>query len=56
MKFRYLSCDMLLFFVSPLLIYPLWKGKFGPVWKVVSVIWWSFILLCSCIFAYWYIK
>ena len=50
----YLSCDMLLFIVSPLLIYPLWKGKSATLWKVFSILWWTFIFLSSCTFAYWY--
>ena len=49
----YLSCDMLLFILSPLLIYPLWKGKSGSFWKVCSLIWWTFIFLSSCMFSYW---
>ena len=49
----YLSCDMLLFIVSPLVIYPLWRGKFGVGWKVAAILWWSFLLTASCLFAYW---
>ena len=50
----YLSCDMILFIVSPLLIYPLWTGKFGTGFKVAAILWWSVILGASCSFAYWY--
>ena len=49
----YLSCDMMLFIVSPLLIYPLWLGKYGRGWKVAAILWWSFLLTASCLFAYW---
>ena len=49
----YLSCDMLLFIVSPLLIYPLWTGKFGSGFKVVAILWWFLVLGASCSFAYW---
>ena len=51
----YLSCDMLLFLVSPLLIYPLWTGKFGPVRRILSILWWFTVFGASCGFAYWYI-
>ena len=50
----YLSCDMLLFVVSPLLIYPLWTGKFGTGFKVAAILWWTIIFGASCSFAYWY--
>ena len=50
----YLSCDMLLFIVSPLLIYPLWTGKFGTGFKVAAILWWTLIFGASCSFAYWY--
>ena len=50
----YLSCDMLLFVVSPLLIYPLWTGKFGTGFKVAAILWWTLIFGASCSFAYWY--
>ena len=49
----YLSCDMMLFIVSPLVIYTLWLGKFGRVMKVLSIMWWFTVLYASCHFAYW---
>ena len=51
----YLSCDMMLFILSPLLIYPLWMGKFGSVRRVLSILWWFIVFGTSCSFAYWYI-
>merc|ERR1712223_1906243 len=50
----YLSCDMLLFLVSPLLIYPLWTGKFRHVRRILSILWWFTVFGASCGFAYWY--
>ena len=49
----YLSCDMMLFIVSPLLIYPLWLGKYGRGWRVVAILWWAIVLIASCLMAYW---
>ena len=49
----YLSCDMLLFLVSPLLIYPLWAGKFGPERKAYAHSWWFIVFASSCGFALW---
>ena len=46
----YLSCEMWLFITSPLIVYPLWRSKFGKSHKILGIIWWLFIL-CSSITA-----
>ena len=37
----YLAFEMEWFMASPLLIYPLWRGKFGKAQKVVGILWWA---------------
>ena len=49
----YLSCDMLLFIVSPLLIYPLWRGRLGTCYKVMGILWWTVVLLGSLALSNW---
>ena len=49
----YLSCDMLLFVVSPLLIYPLWRGRLGTCYKVMGILWWTVVLLGSLALSNW---
>ena len=49
----YLSCDMLLFIVSPLIIYPLWRGRLGTCYKVLAIAWWAVVLLSSLWFSTW---
>ena len=49
----FLSRDMLLFIVSPLLIYPLWAGKFGPTRRAFALLWWFVVFVSSCAFARW---
>ena len=44
----FLSVDMIFYFLSPLLIYPLWISKFGLVQKIVSHFWWL-LLFCSSV-------
>ena len=33
----YLSCEMLIFLFSPLLVYPLWRGKFSNFNKIMAL-------------------
>ena len=49
----YLSCDMLLFIVSPLIIYPLWRGRLGTRYKVMARVWWTVVLLGSLVGSNW---
>ena len=37
----YLAFEMEWFLASPLLIYPLWMGKFGKAQKVIGILWWT---------------
>ena len=37
----YLAFDMEWFLASPLIIYPLWRGKFGRTQKIVGILWWT---------------
>ena len=37
----YLAFEMEWFLASPLLIYPLWRGKFGRIQKVIGILWWT---------------
>ena len=39
---------MIFYFLSPLLIYPLWTSKFGLVQKITSHLWWL-LLVCSSV-------
>merc|ERR1719342_608885 len=43
----YLACDMILFLVSPLVIYPFWLAKKGTVRKAFAIIWWCLLLMPS---------
>ena len=45
----YLSCDWLLFIVSPLIIYPLWRGRLGTRYRVMARVWWTVLLLGSVV-------
>ena len=49
----YLSCEMLIFLFSPLLVYPLWRGKFSNFNKIMALLWWTCLLVSSVGFAYW---
>ena len=49
----YLSCEMLIFLFSPLLVYPLWRGKFSTINKVMALLWWTCVLASSLGFSYW---
>ena len=37
----YLAFEMEWFLAAPLLIYPLWRGKFGKTQKVIGILWWA---------------
>ena len=41
----YLAFDMNWFIVSPLVIYPLWRTKFGKSQKILGLLWWSALYL-----------
>ena len=49
----YLSCEMLIFLLSPLLVYPLWRGKFSTFNKIIAILWWTCLLASSIGVAYW---
>ena len=49
----YLSCEMLIFLLSPLLVYPLWRGKFSTINKITAILWWTCLLASSIGAAYW---
>ena len=46
----YLAFDMEWFLVSPLVVYPLWLGKFGPGQKMFGLLWWTLLFLA---FVFW---
>ena len=39
----YLAFDMEWFLVSPLIVYPLWLGKYGRTQKLMGIIWWCML-------------
>ena len=43
----YLAFDMMLFIVSPLIIYPLWRTKNGYVDKIIGISWWTLLFVGS---------
>jgi peptidoglycan/LPS O-acetylase OafA/YrhL len=43
----FLGTDMMLFVVSPLIIYPLWMSKFGRIYKVTAYLWWFLFPVAS---------
>ena len=40
----YLSVDMIFFILSPLVVYPLWRSKFGKTQKIIAFCWWSLLM------------
>ena len=50
----YLSCEMICFFLSPLIIYPLWTGNSAPWKKVLAVLWWAVVLGSLLGLSIWY--
>ena len=50
----YLSLDMILFCLSPLIVYPLWRTKFGFFNKLVGISWWCVAMLTSISATGWY--
>ena len=38
---------MILFIVSPLIVYPLWMTKFGGIKKIIGLSWWALVMLAS---------
>ena len=40
----YLSCDMIFFILSPLVVYPLWRTKFSKLNEVIGLAWWSILM------------
>ena len=52
----YLSCEMIMFFFSPLFIYSFWRGKFGTWQKVMGLMWWGLTLAASLSFSLWYVQ
>ena len=49
----FLSIDMMFFLASPLIVYPLWLSKFGPVHKTCAYLWW---LLCPILSISWLLR
>ena len=50
----FLSTDMIWYFMSPFLIFPLWTSKFGLVQRILSRLWWFFLLCGSVGISFWY--
>ena len=50
----YLSFDMIWFCLSPLIVYPLWRTKFGKWNKILGVSWGFFVLSASIFCNLWY--
>ena len=45
---------MILFCVSPLLVYPLWRARLGAWQRAGAVAWWGLVLLASVLATAWY--
>lgn len=45
----YLSVDMIFFFLSPLVVYPLWRAKFGRAHKIVAFAWWGLLMATTLV-------
>ena len=50
----YLSCEMICFFLSPLIIYPLWAGHSGLWKRVAAILWWCTVLGSLLALSIWY--
>ena len=50
----YLSAEMICFFLSPLIIYPLWAGKKAAWSRVLSLLWWGSVLSSLLGLSLWY--
>ena len=50
----YLSCEMICFFLSPLLIYPLWAGHSSLRTRLAALLWWSTVLASLLGLSVWY--
>ena len=50
----YLSCEMICFFLSPLIIYPLWAGKSATWSRVLSILWWGAVISSLLGLSFWY--
>ena len=50
----YLSCEMICFFLSPLIIYPLWAGQKATWSRVLSVLWWVSVISSLLGLSLWY--
>ena len=50
----YLSCEMIWFILSPLIIYPLWAGHSSRWGRVLAVLWWSSVMASLIALSFWY--
>ena len=50
----YLMFDMIWFCLSPLIVYPLWRTKFGTFNQIVGISWWCLAMLTSISATGWY--
>ena len=50
----YLCFDMFWFCLSPLVVYPLWRTKFGRVYKILGILWWVLLFLASVGATFWW--
>ena len=50
----YLSCEMICFLLSPLVIYPLWAGQQSRWTRLASVLWWCLVLGALLGLSVWY--
>ena len=49
----YLCFDMFWFCLSPLVVYPLWRTKFGRVYKILGIFWWCLLMIASILATSW---
>ena len=50
----YLSFDMIWFCLSPLVVYPLWRTKYGLFHKILGISWWFILMGTSIAASTWY--
>jgi len=51
----YLAFDMIVFLVSPIVIYPFWLAKKGTAYKVFAISWWCLLLTASIVASVGYV-